>query len=95
MSRNNYIEEDLTPKINCYVFCRSFIKRSLSDGNILLETNTPIVTKSLVQNQPLSEIEEGTRKGLSESTFNISACESNLSDERYGRLTFHTILISF
>ncbi|XP_030467303.2 phosphoinositide phosphatase SAC2-like [Syzygium oleosum] len=61
---------------------RSFIKRSLSDGNILLETNTPIVTKSSVQNQPLSEIAEGTRKGLSESTFNISACESNLSDER-------------
>ncbi|KAK3413593.1 hypothetical protein EUGRSUZ_I02139 [Eucalyptus grandis] len=61
---------------------RSFIRRSLSDGNILLETNTPIATKSLVQNQPLSEIAEGTRKGLSESTFKISTCESDLSDER-------------
>ncbi|KAF8012823.1 hypothetical protein BT93_I0858 [Corymbia citriodora subsp. variegata] len=61
---------------------RSFIKRSLSDGSILLETNTPMVTKSLVQNQPLSEIAEGTRKGLSESMFKIPACESDLSDER-------------
>ncbi|XP_030523762.1 phosphoinositide phosphatase SAC2-like isoform X2 [Rhodamnia argentea] len=61
---------------------RSFIKRSFSDGNILLETNTPVVTKSLVRNQPLSEIAEGPRKGLSELTFQISACESDLSDER-------------
>ncbi|KAF2297205.1 hypothetical protein GH714_019411 [Hevea brasiliensis] len=46
----------------------SFIKRSLSDGNLLCET--------------FSE-EQGVNKGLSDSTPEISTCESDISYSRY------------
>ncbi|KAL6972616.1 hypothetical protein U1Q18_026791 [Sarracenia purpurea var. burkii] len=61
---------------------RSFFKRSLSDGNILCESNSPIevtdVGRNEDHNQPLPDnIHEGN-KGLSESTPEISTCESGL-----------------
>ncbi|XP_042507618.1 phosphoinositide phosphatase SAC2-like isoform X1 [Macadamia integrifolia] len=67
---------------------RSFFKRSLSDGNILCESDTPMSTKNAGQkklsNLALPEsMQGGGSKGLSESTPEISSCESDLSYSRY------------
>uniref|UniRef100_A0A5B6YTC1 Putative phosphoinositide phosphatase SAC3-like isoform X2 n=1 Tax=Davidia involucrata TaxID=16924 RepID=A0A5B6YTC1_DAVIN len=66
---------------------RSFIKRSLSDGNILCESNSPIEATNVGQNgyssHPLHDKMCGANKGLSESTPEISTCESDISYSRY------------
>ncbi|KAG9457624.1 hypothetical protein H6P81_002132 [Aristolochia fimbriata] len=65
---------------------RSFFKRSLSDGNILCESNTPVsggsIGKSKLSNSTLAD--KGVdSKGLCESTPEISTCESDISYSRY------------
>ncbi|KAK6911811.1 SAC domain, partial [Dillenia turbinata] len=66
---------------------RSFFKRSLSDGNILCESNSPEsatgVTQQKVSNQPLPEKLQGGTKGLSESSPEISTCDSEISFSRF------------
>ncbi|GFY97206.1 phosphoinositide phosphatase family protein [Actinidia rufa] len=62
---------------------RSFLKRSLSEGNIVFESDSPVEATDAGQNEdnnhPLPD-----NKGLSESTPEILTCESGLS---YNRLT--------
>ncbi|XP_068658480.1 phosphoinositide phosphatase SAC2-like [Aristolochia californica] len=65
---------------------RSFFKRSLSDGNILCKSNTPVsggsIGKSKLSNSAL--MDKGvTEKGLCESTPEISTCGSDVSYSRY------------
>ncbi|KAI3455664.1 hypothetical protein Pfo_012327 [Paulownia fortunei] len=66
---------------------RSIIKRSLSDGNILCDGNSPIVDAKVIQmdnsHRPLSVKIQGCNVGLSESTPEISTCESDISYSRY------------
>ncbi|KAF8393685.1 hypothetical protein HHK36_021932 [Tetracentron sinense] len=66
---------------------RSFFKRSLSDGNILCESNSPISATNAGQkkhsNSALPERTQGGNKGLSESTPEISTCDSDISYSRY------------
>ena len=64
--------------------CRSFIKRSLSDGNI----DSPVVGTDIGHNEPLSEKGQGRNTGLSESTPEISTCESDISYCRSDHLHF-------
>ncbi|XP_030968163.1 phosphoinositide phosphatase SAC2-like isoform X3 [Quercus lobata] len=64
---------------------RSFIKRSLSDGNI----DSPVVGTDIGHNEPLSEKGQGRNTGLSESTPEISTCESDIS---YCRQLFRDML---
>ncbi|XP_060206017.1 phosphoinositide phosphatase SAC2-like [Lycium barbarum] len=61
---------------------RSFIKRSLSEGNLstVKETDTEQTDDS---DQPLPESAKGGSKGLSESTPEISTCETDISFARY------------
>lgn len=70
--------------------CSSFMKRSLSDGNIICESEPPICESELPMenmdvghNQPLSDISRGSSKGISESAPAISTCESAISYHRY------------
>lgn len=67
---------------------RSFFKRSLSDGNILHENITPAsrskIKKDLAKSV-LSDRSEGEGAMLSESTPEISTCESDLAYSRYTR----------
>ena len=65
--------------------CRSFIKRSLSDGNIV---DSPVVDTDIGNNEPLSEKGKGGNVGLSESTPEISTCESDISYCRSDHLHF-------
>ncbi|XP_052175400.1 phosphoinositide phosphatase SAC2-like isoform X2 [Diospyros lotus] len=62
-------------------------KRSLSDGDIACESNSPIETLDVGQNEDRDQIlldnTRGGNKGLSESTPEISTCESELSYPRY------------
>lgn len=62
--------------------CRSFFKRSLSDGNILNESDSCLMASIVGHNQPLAEREHRGTKGLSESTPEISSCESDISFPR-------------
>ncbi|XP_010261710.1 PREDICTED: phosphoinositide phosphatase SAC2-like isoform X1 [Nelumbo nucifera] len=67
---------------------RSFFKRSLSDGNILCENNTPMAATNTGQkkfsNSALPErTQGGSAKGLSESMKEIPTCESEVSYSRY------------
>ncbi|CAK9144660.1 unnamed protein product [Ilex paraguariensis] len=66
---------------------RSFIKRSLSDGNILCESDSPIEVASVKHNedynQPLPHDMHSGNKGLSESTPEISTYENDISFSRY------------
>ncbi|KAL2539056.1 Phosphoinositide phosphatase SAC2 [Abeliophyllum distichum] len=66
---------------------RSIIKRSLSDGNILCDSNSPIDDASLEQpeipHKSLPVKVRGSNTGLSDSTPEISTCESDLSYSRY------------
>lgn len=55
---------------------RSFIKRSLSDGNIV---DSPVEGTDIGHNEPLSEKGQGGNAGFSESTPEISACDSDMS----------------
>ncbi|WOL02658.1 phosphoinositide phosphatase SAC3-like [Canna indica] len=67
---------------------RSFIKRSLSDGNILCESQTPVSNcdagpDKLVSSVPPRIQQESSVKGLCDSTPEISACENDISYSRY------------
>ncbi|KAH9713835.1 phosphoinositide phosphatase SAC2 [Citrus sinensis] len=62
---------------------KSFFKRSLSDGNILNESDSCLMASIVGHNQPLAEREHRGTKGLSESTPEISSCESDISFPRY------------
>ncbi|XP_062008802.1 phosphoinositide phosphatase SAC2-like [Rosa rugosa] len=61
----------------------SFMKRSLSDGNIIHESDSPTENTDVGHNQPLSEISQGSSKGISESAPTISTCESAISYRRF------------
>ncbi|KAL2462387.1 Phosphoinositide phosphatase SAC2 [Forsythia ovata] len=66
---------------------RSIIKRSLSDGNILCDSNSPIDDASVEQleipHKSLPGKVRGSNMGLSDSTPEISTCESDISYSRY------------
>lgn len=66
--------------------CRSFIKRSLSEGNLICGSNSPVKETDTEQtddsDQPLPESAKGGSKGLSESTPEISTCETDISFAR-------------
>ncbi|GER53610.1 phosphoinositide phosphatase family protein [Striga asiatica] len=66
---------------------RSFIKRSLSDGNILSEDNSPIVDSKVIQmdssHRTVPDKAKGCKLGLSDSTPEFSTCESDVSYSRY------------
>ncbi|KAA8523369.1 hypothetical protein F0562_009792 [Nyssa sinensis] len=66
---------------------RSFFKRSLSDGNILCESGTPMSTPSIKQELSDSvfsnDQSQGESKILSESMLEISTCESDMAFSRY------------
>ncbi|KAM1274661.1 hypothetical protein ACFX2I_024507 [Malus domestica] len=62
---------------------RSFIKRSLSEGHILGESDSPMTSTEVVQSQPLSEIAQGSNRAISESAPVISTCESDISACRF------------
>ncbi|KAJ8756175.1 hypothetical protein K2173_024722 [Erythroxylum novogranatense] len=62
---------------------RSIFKRSLSDGNILCESDPLVTVASVGNNKPLCEQEPGANKGLSDSTPEISTCETDISYSRY------------
>nr|XP_010917403.1 phosphoinositide phosphatase SAC3 isoform X1 [Elaeis guineensis] len=67
---------------------RSFFKRSLSDGNILHGSNTPSSCNVSCKKLPKSALSDrkhqvGDAKGLSDSTPDISTCESDVSYSRY------------
>lgn len=65
---------------------RSFLKRSLSDGNIPCESNSPLEVTDVGQmeehNQSFPHNMHDGNKDLSESTPEISTCESELSYTR-------------
>lgn len=65
---------------------RSIIKRSLSDGNILCESDSATEDTNIEQNrdfdQSLTEKMRCKGKGLSESSPEISTCESDMSYSR-------------
>ncbi|XP_022715351.1 phosphoinositide phosphatase SAC2-like isoform X6 [Durio zibethinus] len=54
---------------------RPSFKRSLSDGNILCGTDSPMAASNVGHCQPLSENREGATHGLSESTPEMPTCE--------------------
>ncbi|MCD7454646.1 hypothetical protein HAX54_025539 [Datura stramonium] len=66
---------------------RSFIKRSLSEGNLICGSSSPVKETLTEQtddsDQPLPESAKGGSKGLSESTPEISTCETDISFARY------------
>ncbi|KAG2728537.1 hypothetical protein I3760_01G210500 [Carya illinoinensis] len=65
----NFVDENI----------RSFIKRSLSDGNIHCERDSPVVSTDVGHEEPLSEKLQESNTGHSESMPEISSCESALS----------------
>ncbi|KAF7135876.1 hypothetical protein RHSIM_Rhsim08G0242700 [Rhododendron simsii] len=69
---------------------RSILKRSLSEGNILCENNSPMEATDVGQKEhnynpynPLPDMTQGGERGLSESTPEISTGERELSYPRY------------
>ncbi|KAL6560017.1 hypothetical protein OROGR_005134 [Orobanche gracilis] len=75
---------------------RLIIKRSLSDGNILSEDNSPIVDAKVIQmdnsHRALPVKIRGSNVGLSDSTPEISTCESDISYSRYTPIMSRTQL---
>ncbi|KAL3511578.1 hypothetical protein ACH5RR_024295 [Cinchona calisaya] len=69
---------------------RLLMKRSLSDGNILCKSNSPIEDANTEQNQhsdqSLLDRTQSANEGLSGSTPEISTCESNISYSRQSNL---------
>ncbi|KAJ6415785.1 hypothetical protein OIU84_004559 [Salix udensis] len=61
---------------------RSLIKRSLSDGNLRCENESPVAA-NVGYSKPLSGKEGGVSNGLSDSNPEISTCESDMSYSRY------------
>jgi hypothetical protein len=74
-----------------FLIYRSFIKRSLSDGNILCKSDSPAVSTDVGHEGHLSEKLQGDNTGLSESTPEISTCESDISYCRSVSFTFSTL----
>jgi hypothetical protein len=74
----------------CFVFSRSIFKRSLSDGNILQERDSPAsATKEKhVSNSVLPDRSQGASNFLSESSPEISTCESDITFSRFGYVIF-------
>lgn len=72
--------------------CSSFMKRSLSDGNIVCENDSPMESTDVGHNQPLSEISQGSSKGISESAPSISTCGSEISYCRYACIAIHILV---
>ncbi|CAL9106632.1 unnamed protein product [Musa acuminata var. zebrina] len=67
-------------------YSRSFIKRSLSDGNILCESNMPFSGHPVGQRETSTlsgRNQQEHQKNLSDSTPEISTCESDISYSRY------------
>ncbi|KAF5733472.1 phosphoinositide phosphatase SAC2 [Tripterygium wilfordii] len=62
---------------------RLLLKRSLSDGNLRCDSDTPEAETIADHNKPFLAKGQGVNKGLSESTPEISSCESELSYSRY------------
>ncbi|OMO67110.1 hypothetical protein CCACVL1_20784 [Corchorus capsularis] len=66
---------------------RSFFKRSFSDGNILRQTGSPMSATNSKQekfaNSTLPDRSQVGNNGLSESSPEISTCESDISYSRY------------
>ncbi|MBA0756909.1 hypothetical protein Gotri_020046 [Gossypium trilobum] len=58
---------------------RSLFKRSFSDGNILWQSESPVMAKNGKQEKSLNS----TLPGLSESSPEISTCESDITYSRY------------
>ncbi|CAI9097357.1 OLC1v1033759C1 [Oldenlandia corymbosa var. corymbosa] len=73
-------------KSSCEENERLFFKRSLSDGNILRQSHTPMSSSNMEKDYSTSDFsdtpEEG-RKVLSESTPDIPTCESDMSYPRF------------
>ncbi|THG14459.1 hypothetical protein TEA_016306 [Camellia sinensis var. sinensis] len=82
---------------------RSFFKRSLSDGNILRESRSPMsntkIKQDLSNSALLDDQSGGGSKGLCESSPEISACESELTISRSAcpplSLLFHLSCLQF
>ncbi|CAL9041648.1 phosphoinositide phosphatase SAC2 [Musa acuminata AAA Group] len=65
---------------------RSYIKRSLSDGNILCESDSPFSSRTIGQRKPSTlsgRIQQENEKNLCCSTPEISTCGSDVSYSRY------------
>lgn len=88
---NLWLALHMTWKTTFYI-CRSFIKRSLSDGHMLSESDSPIASTDVGRNQPLSEIAQGGSKGISESAPAIPTCESEISYCRYAWIVIHILV---
>ncbi|XP_039053164.1 phosphoinositide phosphatase SAC2-like isoform X2 [Hibiscus syriacus] len=67
----------------CNENARPSFKRSLSDGNIVTETDSPLGDSNIGHHQPLSENRE-TLRGLSESTPAITMSEISYSRQLFG-----------
>ncbi|GMH17562.1 hypothetical protein Nepgr_019403 [Nepenthes gracilis] len=61
---------------------RSILRRSLSDGNIISDSSSPITPSDImgegISAHPFPATAEGSNKGLSESQPDISTCESDI-----------------
>lgn len=71
----------------CWVFCfsRSIFQRSLSAGNILHESSPASATKEKhVSNSVFPDRLQGASNFLSESSPEISSCESDIAFSRFG-----------
>ncbi|KAL3632098.1 suppressor of actin mutation [Castilleja foliolosa] len=77
---------------------RSIIKRSLSDGNILSDDNTPMVNSKVMQmdnsHKTLPVKIRGCNVGLPDSTPEFSTCESDVSYSRFTPSMSRTRLFS-
>lgn len=62
-------------------FCRSFVKRSLSDGNILCESKTPMSNANGGKKTILDSV-HGLSSNITESTPEISTCGSDITYSR-------------
>ncbi|GAV61400.1 Syja_N domain-containing protein [Cephalotus follicularis] len=62
---------------------RSYVKRSLSTGNILSDNDTPVAAANIRHNPLFSETPKGVNMGLSESSQDISTSGNDISYSRY------------
>lgn len=68
------------------VINRSLFQRSFSDGNILHESQLPLSTRSIGKGHSKSNLSNQSKEGselFSESTPEMSTCESDLTYSRY------------
>lgn len=85
-----------TYRVTNFCMRRSSFKRSLSDGNIICESNSPIENANLDKNENynLPDKMQGGNRGLSESTPEILTCESDASYSRSAYIALPMLLIS-